>query len=229
MYSALVTTYECNGNGVEFTRQCIDSITSQTYRPIQCIVSDHSKNDEIENLIQSFDTRGVELIYLRYRENYGNPCHNWNNALKHATGKYLHYVAMDDRLAHPNAVADVIKHMDDTGAQWTATACEYDPISRGHYIPRWTGNILNENTIGGPTAIVIRDTVKHIQLDPRFIWVLDMDWYYRISLAVGPPSFFTNTFTYINRIHSNQLTDQIPISHKTFENVDHLQKYQTLQ
>lgn len=229
IYSILITTYECNGYGADYTRQCLDSVIGQSYRPIQCIVSDHSKTDEIETLVRGFDSQGVDIIYTRYTENYGSPCHNWNNALKHATGTYLHYVAMDDRFAHPNAVADVVGHMNNTGAQWTAVACQFEPASDGYHIPFWKGDILHENTIGGPTKVVIRDTLKHIKMDPRFIWVLDMDWFHRLSLEAGPPSFFVQTFTYIDRHHANQLTKKLTREEKAREHADILEKYQTLQ
>jgi hypothetical protein len=140
-------------------------------------------------------------------------------------GTYLHYVAMDDWFAHPHAVTDVVKYMNDTGAQWTAVACQYDPVSDGVHIPRWTGDILHENTIGGPTGVVIRHTLKHVRLDPRFIWVLDIDWFYRLFLAAGPPSFFVKTFTYINRHHPNQLTNQLTTSEKEAEHADILIKH----
>jgi len=225
VYSALVTTYECDGKGVGFTTDCLHSIISQTYRPIQCVVSDHSKDDKIETAVRSLDTKGVEVIYVRYSENYGSPCHNWNNALKYATGQFLHYIAMDDRLAHPMAVSDVVEHMNQTGSQWVAVSCQFDPVSEGCHFPRWTGNILHENTIGGPTKVVIRDTLKHIQMDPRFIWVLDMDWFHRLFLAAGPPSFFVDTITYIDRHHPDQLTKKLTSVEKAREHEDLLRKY----
>jgi len=229
LYSALITTYECNGYGADYTRQCLESVAMQTYRPIQCVVSDHSKNDEIEILVRGLDMRGVELIYLRYTENYGSPCHNWNNALKHATGTYIHYIAMDDRFAHVDAVANVVKYMNETGSHWTAVACQFDPVSDGYHVPFWIGDILHENTIGGPTKVVIRDTLKHVKMDPRFIWVLDMDWFHRLYLAAGPPSFFIETFTYIDRHHSNQLSKKLTSVEKAQEHADILRKYQTRQ
>lgn len=41
-YSILITSYECYGKGAEFLRENLLSVFSQTYRPIQCIISDHS-------------------------------------------------------------------------------------------------------------------------------------------------------------------------------------------
>jgi glycosyltransferase involved in cell wall biosynthesis len=227
LYTALITSYECNGNGPRFLHECLESVFTQTYRPIQCIVSDHSRDDKIEKMVATLDSKGVELIYVRYSENYGNPCHNWNNALRYATGQFLHYIAMDDRLAHPGAVSDVIAHMETTGAQWTATVCQFDPRSDGIHIPRWTGNILHENTIGGPTKVVIRDTLKHIKMDPAFIWVLDMDWFHRLAQAAGPPSFFINSITYIDRHHPDQLTKQLTTPEKEAEHAAILAKYGT--
>jgi glycosyltransferase involved in cell wall biosynthesis len=217
MYSVIITTYECRGKGVQFTRECLESVFSQTYRPIQCVVSDHSRDTAIEEMVRGLDTMDIDFLYTRYTENYGNPCHNWNNGLNYAKGTFIQYMAMDNRLAYPDAVKDIIHHLETTGSKWVATACQIHP--NGFYIPRWLGSdaILRTNTIGGPTAIVIRDTLKHIKLDPDFTWLLDLDWYYRLAKEAGPPSFFTQTFTYIDRHHPDQLTHQLTGPEKAAE------------
>lgn len=79
MYSIVITTYECNGKGVSFLKDNIDAVLSQTYRPLQCVISDHSRDSEIETFLQTVDKKDVEFVYTRYHDHYGNPSHNWNN------------------------------------------------------------------------------------------------------------------------------------------------------
>jgi glycosyltransferase involved in cell wall biosynthesis len=206
-YSILITSYECYGKGSELLKETLLSVFSQTYRPIQCIVSDHSKDDIIKDMVATLDTNGIEFIYIKYSEHYGSPCHNWNNALKYSTGDYLHYVAMDERYAHSDAVQDIVDFMKKTNAKWTACSQMVDPMNT-KFTPKWNDNILQCNTIGGPLAVVLDKSLKHITLDPQFIWFLDLDWYYRIYKEVGPPIIY-DEIAIIGRIHELQLTNTV--------------------
>ena len=71
-----------DGAGPGFIKNNLEKITEIEYRPLQCVISDHSKNDEIENIVKSIEPKGVDVVYVRYPENYENLAHNWNNALK---------------------------------------------------------------------------------------------------------------------------------------------------
>ena len=205
LYSILITSYECHGYGVQFIKENMEAIISQEYRPIQVVISDHSKNDDIENVISAMDTSGVEVIYKRYEEHYGNPCHNWNNALLYATGDYIQYLALDDRLYDNKSVMSIVQYGEtNKQSRWFATAHITDPENT-KFIPRWNDNILIKNTISGPSAIVIRKDLRHIRLDPAFIYYLDLDWYYRLYKEGGVPKFIT-LHCWINRSGPHQLT-----------------------
>lgn len=209
MHSILITSYECGGRGSDMLRKNLEAVFSQTYRPLQCVVSDHSKDDVIENMVKTLDYRGVDFIYVRYAENYGNPCHNWNNALTYATGDTIQYAAMDERPAHPTAIADAMEFMNKTGAQWIACGHVDEPGDGTPFVPSWNPYILQgNNTVSGPAAVIIRSTLKNVRLDPTFSWLLDVDWYYRLYVVAGPPTIFPNV-TYINRIGDHQLTHTV--------------------
>jgi glycosyltransferase involved in cell wall biosynthesis len=204
MYSIIITSYECYGKGSEFLKENLLSIFSQTYRPIQCIVSDHSRDNVIEDMVKTLNPNGVEFIYVRYSKHYGNPCDNWNNALKYATGDYIHYLAMDDRLADDTAVQDVVEFMKQSNPKWVALS-QKTSHNNEKFTPSWNNDILNNNSISGPSAIVLDKSIKHITLDPNFTWFLDIDWYYRLYRQAGKPEIL-DKIIWINRVHPHQLT-----------------------
>jgi glycosyltransferase involved in cell wall biosynthesis len=206
-YSIIVTSYECYGKGEGFLRENLESVFSQTHRPLQCIVSDHSRDDVIEKMVNSLDSNGCELIYVRYPDNYGNPGHNWNNGLKYANGEFLQYMCMDERLAHNRAVEYIVKFMTETNARWIACAQIVAPTNY-LFIPRWNPEILSKNTLSGPAAVVIRNNLRHVELDPQFFWAIDNEWYYRLYLEAGKPIIF-NSVCYIGRIHELQMTNTV--------------------
>lgn len=208
LYSILITSYESGGKGADFLRENLMSILQQTYRPIQVVVSDHSRDDAIQTMIETLDLSSIEFVYDRYTKHYGNPCHNWNNALKFAKGDLLHYLALDDALASPDAVAKVVNFMtENPTVQWAATAHRINPSGKV-FIPRWNPHILTGNTLSGPSAIVLRSTLKHVCLDPHFIWFLDTDWYYRLYKEAGKPGIFS-TVIWVNRHHAGQLSHTV--------------------
>lgn len=209
LYSFLITSYECGGKGAEYLRENLTSIIQQTYRPIQVIVSDHSRNDAIEQMIAELpDRRGVEIVYARFTENYGNPCANWNNAMKFATGQLWQPLALDDRLADVTAVARVVEYTQKhPAAQWFACAHITEPGGK-RFIPSWNPNILTRNTISGPSAIVMRPSLRDVKMDPQFIWFLDLDWYYRLWQQAGDPVIIP-AVVWVNRQHEGQLTNTV--------------------
>lgn len=225
LYSILITTYECNGKGPEYTNNLLNSILMQDYRPLQVIVSDHSKNDVVERVVRSKQAVGIEIIYDRYCENYGNACHNWNNALRFATGDFLHYFAMDDFFVQKDSITQIVTHMNKHPEHsWLASGHIVYPT--GHvFMPRWNPNILQANTLSGPSAITIRKHLRHITLDPQFSWLLDLDWYYRLYKEAGKPGFL-QSIIWANRNHSEQLSNTANVGERRlFENKLIKEKY----
>lgn len=207
LYTIVISAYECHGKGAEFLRENLTSIFDQSYRPIQCIVSDHSRNDDISNMVKTLNPNGVDFIYVKYSDHYGNPCHNWNNGLKYATGDYIHYLAMDDKLENNDSVKNVVEFMKNTNAKWIACSHKINPTNEV-FIPKWNDYIIQTNTISGPSAIVIDKTLKHITFDPQFILYLDLDLYYRLYKEAGEPLIYNNV-AWVNRIHSLQLSHTV--------------------
>ena len=204
----MITSYECYGQGCEFLKKNLESVFAQTYRPLQCIVSDHSKDDVIESMVKTLDHKDIDFIYVRYTEHYGNPCHNWINALKYATGKTLQYMCMDDSLVHPDAIKNALADMNNNDAKWMICAHLFMP-SNVISTPQWNDKLLyGHNTISGPGAAIISSDLKDVTFDPQFIWFLDVEWYYRLYKAAGHPYICTKP-TFVNVEHGNQMTNRV--------------------
>lgn len=225
LYTILISTYECKGFGVEYLEQNLHTIITQTYRPIQVIISDHSRDNEIQRLVESIpESSNLEIRYKRYTEQYGNASANWNNALLDASGEFIHYLAMDDMLADTGAIDRIVSFMtSNPNSKWIASETLIIP-GRQHFIPSWNPYVWNGNTISGPSAVTIRKSLKHIRLDEKLRMYLDIDWYYRLYLEAGKP-LILNSITWVNRTHPNQLTYHIDEGELKRENCILLQKY----
>ena len=206
LFSVLMSTFECWGAGPDFTRQHLQSIVDQTHRPLQCVISDHSKDDEIEKVVKSIDPKGVDVIYVRFDRDYGNPASNWNNALAQATGEYLQYVSMDDWYHDPTAIERMVAFFDENkDVEWAAVPEIVQPGDRLFY-PWWPDQyVLNENTLGGPGAVIFRSSLRDVKWEERLIYFADDEWYYRMFVAAKkPPYLYKGPAVYTCRHHPFQ-------------------------
>jgi len=217
-YSILITTWECYGVGSQFIKENLEKITKLTYRPLQCVISDHSKNDEIENVVKSIDPNGVDVVYVRYTENYGNPAANWNNALEHATGDLIQYFTMDDWFHDPSAVSRIVDFFEQNQECDWCMVPKNDSPAGTIFVPSWPGSNPMRNTIGGPNSIIFRSKLRHVKMDPRLKWWVDTEWYHRLFLETGmPPRLYTGDPIYTCRTHPRQLQHEVPESIKQGE------------
>jgi len=92
-------------NHARFVVESLESIRTQTYRPIQLIITDDASTDRSDALIQDWVARHqIVCTYLRHRTNKGL-CKTLNEALSYANGKYIALLATDDLW-----VADKLEH-----------------------------------------------------------------------------------------------------------------------
>jgi FkbM family methyltransferase len=226
-----MSTFECWGKGPEFTKQHLESITVQTYRPLQCVISDHSKDDEIEKIVKSIDPKGVDVIYVRYDEHYGSPGHNWNNCLKYATGEYLQYVSMDSWHHDPTSISKIVSFFEENKViEWIAIPCVVYPEMKIFY-PWWNKEYeLNENTIGGPDSIIFRASIKHITFNTEFMYYGDNVWYYEMHLAAKhPPHLYKGDPVYTVRVHDLQQQKVVKSERREKDLQDVLDTYGTFK
>lgn len=77
-------------------RKTLESITRQTYKNLEIIVSDNcSPGPETETLVQEFCQKDNRIRYYRQEINKGLT-YNWHFVLNNSTGKYFMWVADDD-------------------------------------------------------------------------------------------------------------------------------------
>ena len=83
-------------NHAGFVKTCLESIRAQTFQDFQLIVTDDCSRDDSPQLIEEW----LELNYpaarfIRHTQNTGL-CRTLNEALSHASGRYISMIATDD-------------------------------------------------------------------------------------------------------------------------------------
>jgi|ERR1700733_7087665 len=82
-------------NGARFIGQALDSILSQTYRPIEVIVADDGSTDDTAGIVSSYGDR-----VRRVSQVTAGPAATRNLGLRHAGGEFIAFLDADD-LWHP--------------------------------------------------------------------------------------------------------------------------------
>ena len=78
--SVAVPTFEYYDRGVEVLNDMFRTISIQTLKDVEVVISDHSVNDDIENYCAR-DEYNLNIKYIRNEEGRGNPSINTNNAI----------------------------------------------------------------------------------------------------------------------------------------------------
>lgn len=189
MISICIPTYEANGSGVFFLKKNIESILKQTYKDIEVVVSDHSKDNEIENYIKSL--KNNKIVYLRYNKNIGYPAFNTNNAIQNAKGDYIKLMNMDDYMESDTLLYDMFEGLK-LGYSWALTSFKhfnYDTKSFYRQMtPRIIGDgkhlLIGKNTIGCPSVVLMP---KNIFFDTKVEYMIDCELWYRLFKNFGLP------------------------------------------
>ena len=94
--SPLVSVIAGSYNHARFVRDCLEGIRAQTYTNTELIIiDDHSADDTVAIINDWVRTTGVSATVIANDENQGI-CRTRNEALSHATGKYVACVSTDD-------------------------------------------------------------------------------------------------------------------------------------
>lgn len=93
----LVTVICTCYNHESYVIEALNSIKNQTYQNIQLIIIDDFSTDNSKNVIKSWLLENTDILFLENSRNIGN-VKTFNNAYKHAKGKYLIDFAADDIL-----------------------------------------------------------------------------------------------------------------------------------
>lgn len=111
LVSALVCTYNSSRTVIE----TLESITSQTYKNIELVISDDDSKDvsvEIcEKWVEKNKNRFVRTRIITHTPNTGTSA-NLNRAFSEAQGEWVKVIAADDKLL-PNCISDYIDYVYD--------------------------------------------------------------------------------------------------------------------
>ena len=142
------------------------------------------------NSIMNQSFKDYEIVIVRE----GEMAPNTNAGIKKATGEIVKILYLDDYLAHPDSLKDIVGAFS-TETQWVVTGCLHQrtdgEVESPHY-PTWNDELhTGKNSIGSPSVLSFRNK-GHLLFDETLTWLLDCDLYKRYYDQYGPPTILND-------------------------------------
>jgi glycosyltransferase involved in cell wall biosynthesis len=197
--SVAVPTFEYYGMGVIVLDDMFRTISQQTLKDVEIVISDHSVNGDIEEYCK-FNEYDLNIKYIRNENGRGNPAINTNNAIDNCTGEIIKVFQQDDFFYDTEALEIMYREMTQSNQKWFVCGAIHtrdDGHSFFHpMLPRWDDKIIHEdqhNFIGGVSVLSIKNEVK-TRFDSNVRMLLDVDFYYNAFLNYGMPILYNDVF-----------------------------------
>lgn len=159
--------------------------------------------------IESQEFKDYEIILMKV----GSMPITSNKVIESAMGELVKVLYMDDLLAHPSALGDIVGAME--GQNWLITGADTNPN------PYWTDNIeTGNNHLGSPSALTMRRESAML-FDEELSWLLDCDLYKRMYARYGPPKILSGVNVLIgvgDHQMTNILTDEDKLKEHNYLN-----------
>ena len=199
---------------VAYLKRLLDSISIQSYRDFEVIITDDSSDGSVADLIP-FYQKEFPLIYKKNKEPLGSP-ENWNEALRKAGGQWVKIMHDDDWFAGADSLAEFadainknpaysffycayMNVFEDTHKQTTV----YINSFRKRKLQQNPETLFSKNVIGPPSVTLVRND-KKIWFDNKIKWVVDIDFYIRYLKNDSP--FYINKVLIKVGINAEQVT-----------------------
>lgn len=201
--SICVPTYEMHGQGASLLNILLNSVYSQTYKDFEVIISDHSKDNVIENFCKNYG----KIIYFKNKEKIGSSSANINNAIKHSTGEYIKPLFQDDFFKTKDALQLMVNKLSESN--WVVCGSDqYDqditkPIRpRSPVINSDINKLaLGDNYYSAPSCVLYKKC--EATFDDNLIWLMDTWLYRQLHLIFGNPTCLSNILITIKYSDTN--------------------------
>jgi len=191
LISIVIPVFECHGDGAIYLRDLLDSLSVQTFKGFQIIISDQSAGNELEELCKTYK---LNIKYIKNLEGRGSCEANLNNAISHAEGTWIKVCLQDDYFLVPYALERVISNIKPE-TKWIFNGCMHiqeknkTNVFQAH-VPQWvpgTALLRGYNLLGSPSLLMYKSDIKHKYFNPVLRYYMDTYFYYNLGLEVGPP------------------------------------------
>jgi glycosyltransferase involved in cell wall biosynthesis len=189
--SVVIPCYEYGGKGVRYLSDMFRTISRQTLKEVEVVITDHSVDTKIMDFCNDniFD---LDIVYYRNVNNRGNVASNKNIGMELARGQIVKMMYMDDYFFTEDALEKTYNALMNSDKMWLVCGTNHtrdDGKTFDTYImPRWNDNMLRargNNTMSGVSVISYKNDNMDVRWDSNTIMLLDVDFYYSLRSKYG--------------------------------------------
>lgn len=169
-----------------FLERLLTSITNQTYKNYEVIVTDDSDDNSVRDLCERFSGT-IALLYYKNPTPLGTP-KNWMAAIEKATGQWIKLIHDDDWFAEPDSLQQYADATSDNNVRFIFSGYNafYEAthtyvnktISQAtfHKIKKNPLLLFANNLIGPPSVLMFHNEVTEYY-DTNLKWLVDLEYY----------------------------------------------------
>ncbi len=182
---------------VPYLKRLLESITIQTYKDYEVIITDDSDNDSVKDLLREYESR-LPIQYYKNEYALGTPA-NWNCAISKAKGQWIKLMHDDDWFSTAESLAGFVRFADNDhpfifSAYYTVSETSARKLHKlsefKNEITKEPGVLFAKNVIGPPSVTLINKNISETY-DERLKWRVDIEFYMRVLKQ-------TKRYTYVD-------------------------------
>lgn len=229
-FSVAIPTWGINGKGVEYLEHSFNIIAQQSFTDYEVVISDHSEDDDIENLCKSWSSM-MNIEYIKNSYGRGKIAPNLNSAIRHSNGLFIKILFQDDFLYDVDSLQIIYDSIEENqDKNWFITACVhtddcvtmYDRMTPYYHDRIYAG----VNTISCPTVLTVKNDPELPILNETFNWLVDVEYYKRLYDTYGDPVVI-DIVCAVNRNAEVRTTNMMTEKQKQEELQRVIRKYET--
>lgn len=206
-----ISIITCTWNSIEYLPQCIDSILSQTYAPVEIIFVDGGSTDGTLELISKVPGNIKVLNNIR-----GGISRAMNAGIEVAVGDVIAHLHSDDYYLTPNVLNEVAQTFVDTGVDWlfgshmNEVNGKLEPLN--YKMPVYSyKRLVQGNFISHPATFIKRTLLEKSGLfDTNYRYAMDYDLWLRLAKLSEPIQLDTPFAAF--RRHTGSLSTANPLA-----------------
>lgn len=191
-FSICIPVYKMKNNLCErFLVEVLSHLFFQSFKDFEVIVSDQSEDDSLKDICKIFSYT-MDIKHVRNTSDKKTAANNVNNAIRHATGKIVKLLYVDDFFIDSNAlkkIKDSFEHNPEK--KWLIAGyvnCDQDRTTYFNpRMPRYDQTFVNgDNSTGNPSNYsVLRECA--LEMDENLLWIVDGEYFHRSYYHYGLP------------------------------------------
>lgn len=180
-----------DGLGEKFLVEYFSHLMYQTFKDFEVVVSDQSDDDNLKQICDTF-SYVLDIKYVKNTSGIKNAANNVNYAVRHATGKVVKLLYVDDFFIDPKALEKIKTAFDnEPEKKWLIAGFTHSDQERTKFfntrMPRYDQTFVNgDNSTGNPSNYSVRRECA-IEMDENLLWIVDGEYFYRSYYHYGLP------------------------------------------